>query len=55
MIIRLLGNEALPVYGDGQNIRDWLYVEDHADALIRILEHGRVDETYRQRKRTNQS
>jgi dTDP-glucose 4,6-dehydratase len=46
MIIRGLAEEELPVYGDGQNVRDWLYVEDHARALIRVLQHGRVGETY---------
>jgi dTDP-glucose 4,6-dehydratase len=46
MIIKGLAEETLPVYGDGQNVRDWLYVEDHANALVRVLEHGRVGETY---------
>jgi dTDP-glucose 4,6-dehydratase len=46
IIIRGLGNEALPVYGDGLNVRDWLYVEDHARALALVLEQGRVGETY---------
>lgn len=46
MIIRGLAGEPLPVYGDGQNIRDWLYVEDHAKALTLVLEHGRIGETY---------
>jgi dTDP-glucose 4,6-dehydratase len=46
MIIRGLANEPLPVYGDGGNIRDWLYVADHAQALTLVLEHGRVGETY---------
>jgi dTDP-glucose 4,6-dehydratase len=46
MIIKGLRGERLPVYGDGQNVRDWLYVEDHARALHRVLEHGRVGETY---------
>jgi dTDP-glucose 4,6-dehydratase len=46
MIIRGLRGEELPVYGDGQNVRDWLYVEDHARALISVLQHGRVGETY---------
>jgi dTDP-glucose 4,6-dehydratase len=36
----------LPIYGDGLNIRDWLYVEDHARALTTVLEHGRTGETY---------
>jgi dTDP-glucose 4,6-dehydratase len=46
IIIKGLAEEDLPVYGDGQNVRDWLYVEDHARALTRVLEHGRVGETY---------
>jgi dTDP-glucose 4,6-dehydratase len=46
MIIKGLAEEALPVYGDGQNVRDWLYVEDHARALTQVLQHGRIGETY---------
>ncbi|MBR0787166.1 dTDP-glucose 4,6-dehydratase [Bradyrhizobium iriomotense] len=46
MIIKGLAEEALPVYGDGQNIRDWLYVEDHAKALALVLERGVVGATY---------
>jgi len=46
MIIRGLAGEPMPVYGDGRNIRDWLYVEDHADALTLVLERGAVGETY---------
>jgi dTDP-glucose 4,6-dehydratase len=46
MIIKGLAGEKLPVYGDGQNIRDWLYVEDHAKALTLVLERGSVGETY---------
>lgn len=46
MIIRGLANKSLPVYGDGGNIRDWLYVTDHAEALTLVLEHGRIGETY---------
>lgn len=45
-IIRALTGEKLPVYGDGQNIRDWLYVEDHAKALALVLERGTIGETY---------
>jgi len=36
----------LPIYGDGLNVRDWLYVEDHCRALIRVLENGRPGEVY---------
>jgi dTDP-glucose 4,6-dehydratase len=46
MIIKGLAGEPLPVYGNGQNVRDWLYVEDHAKALTLVLEHGVVGETY---------
>ncbi|MDE2378858.1 dTDP-glucose 4,6-dehydratase [Bradyrhizobium sp.] len=46
MIIRGLADETLPIYGDGRNIRDWLYVEDHARALTLALEHGRIGDTY---------
>jgi len=46
MIIKGLAGEALPVYGDGQQIRDWLYVEDHAKALALVVARGRPGETY---------
>jgi dTDP-glucose 4,6-dehydratase len=46
IIIKGLAGESLPVYGDGQNIRDWLYVEDHAKALTLVLERGAIGETY---------
>jgi dTDP-glucose 4,6-dehydratase len=46
MILNALDGKPLPVYGDGTNVRDWLYVEDHVRALLRILEQGRVGETY---------
>lgn len=46
IIIRALAGEPLPVYGDGGNVRDWLYVEDHARALRRVLEAGVPGETY---------
>jgi len=45
-ILNALAGERLPVYGKGENIRDWLYVEDHARALDLIIERGRVGETY---------
>jgi len=45
-ILNGLAGERLPVYGKGENIRDWLYVEDHARALDLIAERGRVGETY---------
>lgn len=46
VIIRALAGEPLPVYGDGSNVRDWLYVEDHARALQRVFEAGVPGETY---------
>jgi dTDP-glucose 4,6-dehydratase len=46
MIIRALAGQDLPVYGDGMNVRDWLYVEDHARALALVLAEGRIGETY---------
>lgn len=46
MITRALGGQPLPVYGDGQQIRDWLYVEDHCRAIYRVLRRGRTGETY---------
>lgn len=46
IILNALEGKALPVYGDGQQIRDWLYVEDHARALVRVLTKGAVGETY---------
>ncbi|WP_266157767.1 dTDP-glucose 4,6-dehydratase [Dyella silvatica] len=46
VIQKALAGEALPVYGDGRNIRDWLYVGDHCTAIRRVLEAGRTGETY---------
>jgi len=46
LITRALAGEALPVYGDGENIRDWLYVDDHCAALRGVLERGQCGETY---------
>ena len=46
MIVNALAGKPLPVYGDGQQIRDWLYVKDHCSAIRRVLEAGRVGETY---------
>ena len=46
MILNALEGKKLPVYGDGRNVRDWLYVEDHARAIRRVLAVGRVGEVY---------
>ena len=46
MILNAVEGKPLPVYGDGQNIRDWLYVEDHCDALRVVLGRGNPGETY---------
>ncbi len=46
MILNALHGKPLPVYGDGQQVRDWLFVEDHARALVEVVMRGRVGETY---------
>ena len=46
IITNALDNKNLPIYGDGKNIRDWLYVEDHCEAIIKILANGKPGETY---------
>ena len=46
VLLNALEGKELPVYGDGSNQRDWLYVEDHADALVKILLEGNVGKTY---------
>jgi dTDP-glucose 4,6-dehydratase len=46
MIVNALSGKSLPVYGDGLQVRDWLYVVDHCEAICRVLEAGRVGETY---------
>jgi dTDP-glucose 4,6-dehydratase len=46
MIVNALSGKSLPVYGDGQQIRDWLYVKDHCSAIRRVLEAGSVGEVY---------
>lgn len=46
MILNAMAGKPLPVYGDGKQIRDWLYVEDHAQALVKVLMEGAVGETY---------
>jgi len=44
MIARALADQSLPVYGKGENVRDWLYVEDHCSAIDLIIRKGRVGE-----------
>ncbi len=46
VILKALAGEPIPLYGDGQNVRDWLYVEDHVDALLLAATRGRVGESY---------
>jgi dTDP-glucose 4,6-dehydratase len=56
LIVNALAGKELPIYGDGKNIRDWLYVKDHTAALFRVLEAGKPGETYNiggQNEKTN--
>lgn len=46
VILNALEGKPLPVYGDGRQVRDWLHVDDHVTALTRVVEHGRIGETY---------
>ncbi len=46
VILKALQHESIPVYGTGENVRDWLYVDDHVRALLRVLADGQVGETY---------
>lgn len=46
IILNALGGKPIPVYGKGENVRDWLFVEDHAEALLTVALRGRVGETY---------
>jgi dTDP-glucose 4,6-dehydratase len=46
VISKALKNEKIPVYGNGMNVRDWLYVDDHCEAICRVLENGRIGEKY---------
>ena len=45
-ILNCLENRPIPLYGDGKNVRDWLFVEDHADAILTIIEKGKIGRTY---------
>lgn len=56
IILNALADKPLPIYGNGSNIRDWLYVEDHADALLLVLEKGTIGRSYNiggENERTN--
>src|SRR6056297_4190527 len=56
VILKALAGEPLPIYGDGSNVRDWLYVEDHAAALLCVIARGRVGRSYNiggENERTN--
>ncbi|MCV2890878.1 MULTISPECIES: dTDP-glucose 4,6-dehydratase [Ruegeria] len=56
IILNALAGKPLPIYGDGSNIRDWLYVEDHADALLLVVQKGAVGRSYNiggENERTN--
>lgn len=46
MILNALNGRALPIYGDGMQVRDWLYVDDHCEAIWQVVQHGRIGETY---------
>ena len=46
MIYNIINNNSLPVYGDGKNSREWIYVKDHCEALIKIFKSGEIGETY---------
>mgnify|MGYP002714689707 CR=1 FL=1 len=46
VILKALAGQPIPVYGDGGNVRDWLYVEDHADALLLVVEKGQIGRSY---------
>jgi dTDP-glucose 4,6-dehydratase len=56
IILNALAGKPLPIYGDGSNVRDWLYVEDHADALLCVIEKGQLGRSYNiggENERTN--
>jgi dTDP-glucose 4,6-dehydratase len=55
VIVNALAGKALPVYGDGKNVRDWLYVGDHCEAIWKVLGNGRPGETYNIGGRSEQS
>jgi len=46
VIINAINNKSIPVYGNGKNVRDWLYVDDHCNAIQKVIEKGKIGETY---------
>jgi dTDP-glucose 4,6-dehydratase len=46
VIVKCLSNEDIPIYGDGQNVRDWIYVDDHCKGIYEVLQNGKIGETY---------
>ena len=46
MIYNIINNKPLTIYGDGKNFREWIYVKDHCEALIKIFKSGKIGETY---------
>lgn len=46
MILNIIKKKPLPIYGDGKNVRDWLYVLDHCEGLLEVFERGAIGETY---------
>ena len=46
VILKAINNQSIPLYGDGQNIRDWLFVEDHVEALVKVSKEGIIGESY---------
>jgi dTDP-glucose 4,6-dehydratase len=46
VVVRAMEGKTIPVYGDGRQVRDWLHVDDHADALLTVMRRGRLGETY---------
>jgi dTDP-glucose 4,6-dehydratase len=45
-VTNLIEGKKIPLYGDGKNVRDWIYVDDHAEAILAVMEHGKAGETY---------
>lgn len=50
VILKALGGEPIPVYGKGENVRDWLYVGDHCEALLTVVSRGKPGETVQHRR-----